>query len=221
VDIRERKYPPLGTAPVDSTSKSEASEVVRGINIISEDYEAASDEDLRYIIEREGKLPEPEILAAYERARPRSPGGAKEVGIRSYIDDHPTNFDWREDVEQLVNRIQAQFPWQTYANTYFWHPPYDPPTITVQYDAVSVDFWGGGIEDGVYVGYRGKPIGTDLGNQVWNALAYDEYLPNIFWIIWDGWMWVSGVSGSGWSAAPWGPPDSDAGHYNHIHVTYF
>ena len=218
MDIRERKYPPLGTAPVDSTSKSEASEVVMGINIISDDYEAASDEDLRYIIEREGKLREPEILAAYERARPRSPGGAREVGIRSYEEDHPTNFDWREDVEQLVNRIQAQFPWQTYANTYYWHPPYDPPTITVQYDAVSVDFWGGGIEDGVYVGYRGKPIGTDLGNQVWNALSYDEYLPNIFWIIWDGWMWVSG---SGWSAAPWGPPDSDAGHYNHIHVTYF
>jgi hypothetical protein len=217
VNVIERKYPPLGTAPIDSTSKSEASVIVRGNNIISDDYEAAPEEDLRNIIEREGKLREPEILAAYERAQPRSPGGAREVGIRSYIDDHPTNFDWREDVEQLINRIQAQFPWQTYANTYYWHPPYDPPNITVQYDSVSVDFWGGGIEDGVYVGYRGKPIGTDLGNQVWNAIYNDPYLPNIFWIIWNGWMWLRH---SGWSGAPWGPPDSDAGHYNHIHVTY-
>ena len=61
-------------------------------------------------------------------------------GTRSYIDDHPTNFDFRADVARLVNRIQSKFPWQTFANTYYWHPPYDPPTITVQYDQVSVDF---------------------------------------------------------------------------------
>jgi hypothetical protein len=219
VDIRERKYPPLGTAPVDSNTRSEATEAVRKpVNIISEDYEAAPRETIQSVIERVGKQREPEILAAYERSRPREPGGAEEVGIESYEDDHPTHFDWREDVLGLVNRIQTQFPWQTYANTYFWHPPYDPPIITVQYDAVSVDFWGGGIEDGVYVGYRGKPIWTSIdGYEVWNALFHDPDWPNISWIIWDGWMWLRG---SGWTGAPWGPPDSDAGHYNHIHVTY-
>jgi hypothetical protein len=52
---------------------------------------------------------------------------------------------------------------------------------------------------------------------VFNAIFHDPYEPNIFWIIWNGRMWVRG---SGWQAAPGGPPDSDAGHYNHIHVTY-
>jgi hypothetical protein len=52
---------------------------------------------------------------------------------------------------------------------------------------------------------------------VWNALFHHPYLPNIFWIIWNGRMWVRG---SGWEASPWGPPDSDAGHFQHIHVTY-
>jgi hypothetical protein len=82
---------------------------------------------------------------------------------------------------------------------------------------VSVDFWGGGVSNGQYVGYRGKPIGTQLGQQVWEALWNDPYAPNISWIIWNGKMWIRG---SGWEGSPPGPADSDADHYNHIHVTY-
>ena len=52
---------------------------------------------------------------------------------------------------------------------------------------------------------------------MWNAIFNDPYLPNISWIIWNGRMWVRG---SGWRQAPVGPPDSDAGHYKHIHVSY-
>ena len=203
-------YRTLETPPVDGTEEPDAERVPGAINIVSDEVEVATEEDLRRVIEEEGKLREPEIPAP-------SPDEAGTRGMRSYIDDHPTNFDFREDVARLVNRIQQKFPWQTFANTYYWHPPYAPPTITVRYDAVSVDFWGGGMVNGKYAGYRGKPIGTNLGQQVWNALFYDKYLPAISWIIWNGRMWVRG---SGWRQAPGGPADSDAGHYNHIHVTY-
>jgi hypothetical protein len=52
---------------------------------------------------------------------------------------------------------------------------------------------------------------------VFNAIFNDPYEPNIFWIIWNGRMWVRGT---GWGPSPWGPPDSDAGRHEHIHVTY-
>jgi hypothetical protein len=166
-------------------------------------------------MEEEGKVLEPEIALAEHEGAPPPPGEGPRT--RSYISDHPTNFDWRPDVARLVNRIQKKFPNQTYANTYYWHPPYSPPAITRRYDAVSVDFWGGGLSNGRYAGYRGKPIGTSLGHQVWKALWNEPYAPNISWIIWNGRMWVRG---RGWSASPWGPPDSDAGHYKHIHCSY-
>ncbi len=74
-----------------------------------------------------------------------------------------------------------------------------PPAITRRYDAVSVDFWGGGLSNGRYVGYQGKPIGTSFGHQVWKALWNDPNAPNICWIIWNGRMWVRG---RGWSPLP-------------------
>ena len=114
---------------------------------------------------------------------------------------------------RAINRVQKKFPSQTFANTYYMHPP----VYGRKYEFVSVDFWGGGLSNGQYVGNRGKPIGAFLGHKVWNALYQDSYLPNIFWIIWNGRMWVRG---SGWGPSPWGPPDSDARHFRHIHVTY-
>jgi len=131
----------------------------------------------------------------------------------SYIDDHPTRFNFRGDVHKVINRVQAKFPNQTYANTYVEHPP----GFGGRYDTVSVDFWGGGLRNGKYVGYRGKPIGTERGHNVFRAIWHDKHKPNISWIIWHGRMWVRG---KGWGPAPGGPADSDAGHYNHVHVTY-
>jgi len=116
-------------------------------------------------------------------------------------------------VARAINRVQKKFPSQTFANTYYMHPP----VYGRKYEFVSVDFWGGGLSNGQYVGNRGKPIGAFLGHKVWNAIYQDSYLPNIFWIIWNGRMWVRGL---GWGPSPWGPPDSDAGHFRHIHVTY-
>ena len=131
----------------------------------------------------------------------------------SYIDDHPTRFDFRGDVHKAINRVQKKFPFQTFANTYVGHPP----GFGGKYDRVSVDFWGGGRKNGRYVGYRGKPLAHNLGDRVFRAIFNDKHKPNISWIIWRGRMWVRG---KGWGPAPGGPPDSDAGHYKHIHVTF-
>ena len=215
LDVSEREYAQLEAAPVDGTGEPDAADAPRSINVVSDEIEVATEEEIRRVIEEEGKVLEPEIAIAEHEGTPPPPGEGPRT--RSYISDHPTNFDWREDVERLVNRIQKKFPNQTYANTYYWHPPYSPPAITRRYDSVSVDFWGGGFSNGKYAGYRGKPIGTSLGHQVWKALWNDPYASNISWNIWNGRMWVRG---RGWSASPWGPPDSDAGHYKHVHCTY-
>ena len=216
MDVSEREYAQLEGAPVDGTDEPDAADASGPINVVTDEVEVATEEELRRVIEQEGKVLEPEIaVAKHEDAPP--PPGEEETRTRGYIQDHPTHFNWRPDVAQLVSRIQRQFPNQTYANTYSWHPPYSPPAITMRYDAVSVDFWGGGVSNGRYVGYRGKPIGTSLGQQVFNALWNDPQAPNISWIIWNGRMWIRG---RGWSPSPWGPADSDAGHYEHIHCTY-
>lgn len=211
MDISEKDYLSLEASPVDGTNEPEANNVPERINIVSDEIEAATEEDLQRIIEEEGKMGEPEI-AAYEFDQAPSPG--ERIGrMRSYGELYPTHFDFRADVSRLVNRIQRKFPWQTFANTYYMHPPACGRT----YEFVSVDFWGGGLLNGRYVGYRGKPIGAPLGHRVWNALYHDRHLPNINWIIWNGKMWVRG---SGWCPSPGGRADSDAGHYKHIHVTY-
>jgi hypothetical protein len=209
VDISESDYLTLEASPVDKTP--ETGDLPLPINIISDEIEPATEEELQRIIEEEGQLTEPEI-GNFELDPTPTYRGREDV-IASYSSMYPTHFDFRADVARLVNRIQRRLPWQTFANTYYMHPP----VYGRRYEFVSVDFWGGGLSNGRYVGYRGKPIGTSLGQQVWNALWNDPYLPNIFWIIWRGRMWVRG---SGWENAPGGPPDSDAGHYQHVHVTY-
>ena len=136
----------------------------------------------------------------------------------SYVSDHPTNFKWVRRVKGRVSAIQSKNKWKTFINTYYWHPPYDPPAITRRYDMVSFDVWGGGgYSASTYSGYRGKPLPRDLGNKLFREIYYTNYGPPIAWIIWGGRMWVRG---RGWGPAPWGPPDSDPGHYKHIHVTY-
>jgi len=212
VDISERDYLTLQDPPVDGTDEPEAEKVSEPINIDSDEIEVATEEELQRVIAEEGKVSEPEI-GAFELQDPAPTPGEARATSRSYITDHPTHFAFRADVARAVNRVQAKFPSQTFANTYYLHPP----VYGRKYEFVSVDFWGGGLLNGRYVGYRGKPIGASLGHQVWNALFHDPNLPNIFWIIWNGKMWVRGT---GWENAPWGPPDSDAGHFQHIHVTY-
>lgn len=171
-----------------------------------------TDEELQAVLREHGRVAEPEI--ARERAKKDASG---QVGVDSYIDDHPTHWDWLAPVARAVNRVQGKLPYQTWAGSYVWHPPYDPPNITIRYDALSADLWGGGLWNGKYAGYRGKPIGFEVGQEAFRALWRDPYGPLIHWIIWNNGMWIRG---RGWSAAPWGPPDSDAAHVKHVHCTF-
>jgi hypothetical protein len=137
----------------------------------------------------------------------------------AYIDDHPTTFNWLPGVKTVVRRLQRAHPWRTWIGTYIWHPPYNPSAgILRDYQWQSFDVWGGGIVNGVYQGERGKPLPKRLGNKIFKELWRGEHGgPLITWIIWDGRMWVRG---EGWQPTPSGPPDSDPGHYKHIHVTF-
>jgi hypothetical protein len=212
VKYSEKDYQTLETPPVDGTDEPDAEKVPGPINIVSDEVEVATEEHLRRVIEEEGKLAEPEI-GAYEFDAALSPGEARAASRAPYTTLYPTHFDFRADVARAINRVQAKFPWQTFANTYYMHPPVHGR----KYEFVSVDFWGGGLVNGKYAGYRGKPIGASLGQQVRNALYSDPNLPNILWIIWSGKMWTRGW---GTTDSPPGPADSDAGHYNHVHITY-
>lgn len=112
---------------------------------------------------------------------------------------------------QLIMKYQSAFPYKTFANTYLCHPP-----VWCR-DRTSVDFWGGGLKDGKYTGYRGKPLPEELGHKLFRMIFNDPDGPAIWWIIWDGRMWIRG---EGWGPAPPGPPDSDPGHRFHLHVTF-
>jgi hypothetical protein len=194
-----------GKEPVDAGMEPEDKNV--HLNTVPGEIEVATEEELREEIRRFGTLREPEIG---REEKPPPPGAA---AFGSYIDDYPTRFFFQPYVSRLIARVQKRVPWQTYACSYEKHPPVYGHT----YERVSTDFWGGGLVNGRYAGYRGKPIGTDLGRSVFNLLWNDPYRPNILWIIFEGKMWSRGY---GWGPAPWGPAGSDAGHHYHCHVTH-
>jgi len=125
----------------------------------------------------------------------------------SYVRDHPTNYIWRANIEQLTDRLVNMDPFyrRIWVNTYFFHPP----VVTPRRDMLSFDVWD--------FGGRGFHLDVNLGNQVFQRLFNDPNLPNINWIIWQGRMWTRGV---GFGPSPPGPPDSDPGHFSHLHVTY-
>ncbi len=104
-----------------------------------------------------------------------------------YIDDHPTSFTWEPRVREVVRQLRARWDADTYVNTYWWHPPYDPPVITERYDSRSFDVWG---PDG-----RGDPLDPVLGDKIWKWLFSNESPGQIHWIIYKGKMWISGYGG--------------------------
>lgn len=186
--------------PVDGTEQaSEGTWLVREAKSRKPEapLETIQQEMLRYGVWSEPELPAPATVAGL-----------------TYIDQYPTRFFYRDDVRHVVRRTQTKFPNLTYANTYLNHPPVYGHT----YERQSADFWGGGILNGQYVGYRGKDINLTVnGWDVANALFNDPHLPNIYWLIHAGRMWTRGY---GWGPSPYGPAGSDAGHYYHVHVTY-
>lgn len=195
------------------------------VNLVPGEIEVADDELLADEIRRHGRIAEePEIGRARDLRlipsldRPASielpplPSAQVDVELRvgGYSDTYWTHFDYREDVAKEVVRTQKKFPWQTYMNTYYCHPP----VYGRKYEFVSWDVWQGGIIGGKYVGYRGKPLNLELGRRVFNAVFYDPFAPPIYWIIYRGRMWTRGY---GWGPSPGGPPDSDPQHNLHIH----
>ena len=120
MDTSQREYQRLEDPPVDGTDEPEAEKVPGQINFDPDEIEVATEEDLQRIINEEGKVSEPEI-GAFELGAP-APSSGGMAASRSYISDHPTHFDFRADVARAINRVQAKFPSQTFANTYYMHP---------------------------------------------------------------------------------------------------
>jgi predicted chitinase len=134
-------------------------------------------------------------------------GGLGKDGNSSvlYVRQHPTNYEWRDDIEKLTARIvnMDEFYKKIWINTYKGHPP------GWNRDTTSFDVWG-------FEG-RGDPLPKELGDKVFDVLFNDPDPPNIWWTIWQGRMWTRA---GGWQASPPGPPGSDPQHNQHIHVTY-
>jgi hypothetical protein len=129
-----------------------------------------------------------------------------------YVRAHPTNYNWRQDIERLTHGIvnRDAFERRIWINTYFHHPPGGEHAFWRNRDETSFDVWG--------FGGRGDSLPKSLGDQVFHVLFSNPNPPDIWWIIWQGRMW-SRFQG-GFVAAPQGPSGSDPGHFHHIHVTY-
>lgn len=159
-----------------------------------------------------GVYREPEVVRAEEEA-----AGSVHERALTYAQMYPTRLFFTDRVKASIQRIQSDFPWQTYTNTYERHPP----VYGHKYEHVSVDYWGGGRRDGRYLGYRGRSLYAQLtlaeGTRLFNAIFSDPKPPNIYWIIHRGRMWSRGL---GWGPSPGGPAGSDARHDHHIHITY-
>jgi hypothetical protein len=140
--------------------------------------------------------------------RPRPPKPSSPI----YQERHPTRYEWREDVEQLVRRLYRVFSGpggpHIHINTYHRHPAgpsgyYD--TIWCR-DTAAFDVWG---PDG-----RIDEIGFERGQRVFDYVFYDPRPPWIDWCIWRRWMWVRG---SGWERFG---TDPFSFHDDHIHFTF-
>jgi GH25 family lysozyme M1 (1,4-beta-N-acetylmuramidase) len=136
---------------------------------------------------------------------PLAPPSFVELAVQpgSFMNRHPTRYEWREDVEDQIRRISAAFPELTIGsiNTYVDHPE------TFGRDLDSFDVWGPGM--------RNDPVGFDLGGRVFDFIFNDPNPPLIDWIIWRRAIWTSA---SGIFEA-FGVDDFSF-HDDHIHVTF-
>lgn len=98
----------------------------------------------------------------------------------SYVEQHPTHFDWRDDVKALVDKVESEFD-DIYINTYWNHPPI-PENYDNRYEPVSLDVWN---SDG-----RGCALDWTLHDEVLNYLFDDPHPPNIRWYLSKGYLWT-------------------------------
>jgi predicted chitinase len=87
-------------------------------------------------------------------------GGLGKDGDSSvlYVRQHPTNYDWRDDIEKLTARLVNKEPFykKIWINTYKGHPP------GWNRDTTSFDVWG-------FEG-RGDPLPVEIGQQVFDEM---------------------------------------------------
>jgi hypothetical protein len=124
----------------------------------------------------------------------------------SYMQRHPTRYQWRADIEDYIRQIYRRFggPGSIHINTYVCHPEDPNPSIACR-DTVSYDIWG---SEG-----RNDPIGFPLGQKIFRWLFNDPGEPLIAWIIWNRRIWIRGV---GWQEFGFNP---FTWHEDHIHLT--
>ncbi len=141
-----------------------------------------------------------------------SPPGFTPLAPRpgNYTDLYPTRFQWREDIEQVVRDLYAEFgKYRIFVNTYVRHPAEaNPPRPNV-----SLDVWGGG---GDRPGRRGLWLPSDLGDEVWKYLWSDK-TPRIRWGIYR--EKIYGVWNN-WNPEPFGNGSQFTAHRDHIHISF-
>ena len=141
----------------------------------------------------------------------------------NYVDQHPTRYDWREDIEGLIRLIYRRFggPDHQEMNTYVNHPPNENgQSIWLGFDTqrLSLDVWG---PTG-----RGDELPPERHRDIYRFLFNLDGAPDWWWAISRGEMWqrnrdvnlIPQWEGHIRDPDP-GPPDSDPDHENHMHLT--
>lgn len=119
----------------------------------------------------------------------------------SYVDVHPSRYNWTPRVRRKCRQIVRRFP--VSVNSYVRHPP-----PTHRWTRVSFDVW--------HRRGRGYYLPPKVGRRVWRYM----------WVTGPRWNWgyYRGVGWrrlSGWGRTPPGPPDSDPRHDAHCHWTLY
>jgi hypothetical protein len=154
------------------------------------------------------------------------PGFApKAPGPGNYVDQHPTRYDWREDIEELIRLIYRRFggPDEQEMNTYVNHPPNpdeNGQSIWLGFETqhLSLDVWG--------PRGRGDLLPLERHRNIYRFLFNLDGAPDWWWAISLGAMWQRNRDVNlipQWEGhikdPPPGPLDSDSKHERHIHLT--
>jgi hypothetical protein len=123
----------------------------------------------------------------------------------NYVDRHPTRYEWRDNVAEVIHRLYKTFGPAIHVNTYHVHPGDENGRWAR--DTAAFDVWG--------EGGRGVHLPSAIGDQVYDFLFTDPNPPDIDWIIYKQEIWRRAT----WRKGPWGFDDF-TWHNDHIHVTY-
>lgn len=121
----------------------------------------------------------------------------------SYVERHPTRYNWVASVERLARDLCNNFP--VWCNTYVQHPPDYP-----DHEWYSIDVWN--------PGGRGYWLDTNVHMQVRDHVMDDPDPPMLAWVcsfyeIWTpdvGWRWFSNDT----------DPATDYAHVYHLHMSF-